>query len=261
MKEYRYLTKNEALEEALYDLGYMVIENEFKDDCSFVLYTHDDLSHIFAEYGVEYTTKNVEDTGWENKWKEFLLPGWLTENVYYCFDEETESPSGKIVRIIPALAFGTGTHATTQAAARLLESAAAGKTVADVGCGSAILAITASVCGADKVYAFDIDDLAMGNAHDNIDLNKVTNVEAWTGGIESLGEREVDVVAANIITSVLKQIHEPVLSYKPEYIVYSGILQTEYDEFMDSIDLSGYKIDAVMEINEWKGVRLKRCSE
>ena len=259
MKEYRYLTRNDELEEALYDLGYTVIENEFKDDNSFVLYTDDDLSQIFADYGVEYTTQNVEDTGWEDKWKEFLLPGWLTENVYYCFDEETESPSGRVVRIIPALAFGTGTHATTQAAARMLEPAVEGKTVADVGCGSAILAITASVCGAEKVYAFDIDDLAMGNAHDNIALNKVTNVEAWTGGIESLGERKIDVVIANIITSVLKQIHETVLSYKPEYIVYSGILQSEYDEFMKSIDLTDYKVDDTVDINEWRGVRLKKC--
>ncbi|QAR33367.1 methyltransferase domain-containing protein [Geovibrio thiophilus] len=261
MKEYRYFTKNEELEDILFDMELTVIEDDFKnEEVVYIVYADTDLSSVFSRFSVEFTVRDVSETGWEEKWKEFLQPGWLTDNVYCCFDSETAAPSGKAVRIIPALAFGTGTHATTQAAARLLESVAAGRTVADVGCGSAILAITASVCGAEKVYAFDIDDMAMGNARDNIELNGCTNIQAWTGGIESLNE-QADVVVANIITGVLKSIHDDVISRKPEYIVYSGILLEEYEEFMSSIDTSGYVTDASAEVKEWKGVRLKRCWE
>lgn len=260
MKEYRYFIRSEELEEALLDMELTVIEDDFKnEEVVFIVYSQDDLSSVFNDFGMEFTVKDVSETGWEDKWKEFLQPGWLTDNVYYCFDTETSAPHGRVVRIIPALAFGTGTHATTQAAARLLEGVAEGRRVADVGCGSAILAITASVCGAEKVYAFDIDDLAMGNARENIELNRCTNISAWTGGIESLKEH-ADVIAANIITMVLKSIHADVAARKPEYIVYSGILQEEYDEFMNSIDTDGYEIDAACEVKEWKGVRLKRCS-
>ncbi|GAB1534582.1 50S ribosomal protein L11 methyltransferase [Geovibrio sp. ADMFC3] len=259
MKEYRYFKQNEEFEEALFDMELTVIEDSFKnEETVYIVYSDTDLTDIFKSFGIEFTAADINETGWEEKWKEFLQPGWLTDNVFFCFDAETPAPSGKAVRIIPALAFGTGTHATTQAAARLLESVCQGKSVADVGCGSAILAITASVCGAEKVYAFDIDELAMGNAHENIELNGCKNIEAWAGGIESLNHH-ADVIVANIITSVLKVIHGEVIAKQPEYIVYSGILQEEYEEFMSDIDISDYAVEAVEVVKEWKGVRLKRC--
>lgn len=259
MKEYRFFKCDEELENIFFDMELSVIEDNFKgEEIVYIVYSDLDLSSFFQEHNLEFTVKKVEETKWEEKWKDFLQAGWLTDNIYFCFDKDEKAPTEKTVRIIPALAFGTGTHATTQAAARLLEDVVDGKKVADVGCGSAILAIAAVKSGAKEVLAFDIDDLAIGNAKDNIKLNRCSNIKVWTGGIETLQE-SVDVVIANIITKVLKVIHDDIKALKPEYIVYSGILQEEYAEFINSINIEGYSIDAETDIKEWRGVRLKKC--
>ncbi len=154
------------------------------------------------------------------------------------------------------MAFGTGTHPTTRCAAALLEGICDGKTVVDVGCGSGILAIAAAKRGGKDIYAFDIDPVAMVNVRENLKLNNISNIKAWAGGIESY-KGYVDVLVANIITSVLTVIHPHVLELKPEYIVYSGILDSEYDQFLASIDLNDYRVVDTKQLDEWRGVLLK----
>jgi ribosomal protein L11 methyltransferase len=260
MKEYRYFVKNEELEEAFFDMELTVVEDDFRDGHSFIVYSDDDLGSVFKEYFTEFSVKDVADTGWEHVWKDFLKAGWLTDSIYYCFEEQEDAPE-KTIQIIPALAFGTGTHATTQAAARLLEPVADGRVTADIGCGTGILAIAAKFSGAPKVYACDIDALALGNTRDNMALNSCADIEVFEGSADALAGRGIQLAVANIITSVLNDIHSDVLALRPEYIVYSGILASEFDEFVSGLELDGYEKDGEITVNEWKGVRFRRCWE
>ncbi|MGE4317878.1 MAG: 50S ribosomal protein L11 methyltransferase [Deferribacterales bacterium] len=258
MYEYRFKQLSDDSVLALEDRGLYPIEEDFKgQDICFVVYYEDGLEDIIPD---EWFSKvEVQDTGWDTKWKEFIKPGNLTDSLKYIFDTDGVSDENTII-INPAMAFGTGTHATTRCAARLAEPIVSGKTVADVGCGSGILAIAAAKRGATNLYAFDIDPDALGNTIENIELNRCNNIKAWTGGIESLGVK-TDVVIANIITSVLKMIHPSVLDIRPEYIVYSGILQEEYEEFMKEIDINDYEIVNTAQEAEWCGVLLKCRSQ
>ncbi|TCK60942.1 50S ribosomal protein L11 methyltransferase [Seleniivibrio woodruffii] len=257
MYEYRFKQLSEESVTILEDMGIYPIEEDFKgQELCFVVYFGDGLEDIIKDEW--YQKVEVEETGWDTKWKEFIKPGNLTDSLKYVFDLDAVSDSGTII-INPAMAFGTGTHATTRCAARLLEDVVSGKNVADVGCGSGILAIAAAKRGAKDVYAFDIDPEALDNTLENIERNHV-NVKAWTGDIDSLTEK-VDVIVANIITSVLKVIHPPVLEMKPEYIVYSGILAEEYEEFMKEIDIKDYDIVRTVNEAEWCGVLLKCRSQ
>ncbi|WP_022849905.1 50S ribosomal protein L11 methyltransferase [Limisalsivibrio acetivorans] len=259
MNEYRFFDDNEELVNLLEDDGLAVIEEDFKDGRSFVVYAGKDLSAVFERFGARYEAKDVDDTGWDEKWKEYLRPGMLTESIGYYFDEK-DRPEGLGILINPALAFGTGTHPTTRIAASLAEPVVKGKTVLDAGCGSGILAIAASICGADKVYAFDIDPQAIPNALENIERNGVKNSEVWAGTLEGF-RGEADVIIANIISSVLLSINDEITSRKPEFIIYSGILVSEMEEFLSKADLSGYELEERVTINEWTGARFRLCSQ
>lgn len=254
MYEYRYGELAEEIIEKLADLGIYPIEETFKGEarCN-VIYYDETLTEIIEDDYISRTL--VEETGWEEKWKEFIKPGNLTDNLKYDFDIDKDVSSDTIL-INPSMAFGTGTHPTTRCAAELLEKVCEGRRVLDAGCGSGILAIAASKCGAEEVFAFDIDDIALVNTYENIKLNRVDNIHAWAGEIGGF-RGDADVVVANIITSVLNYIHADVLALKPEFIVYSGILDSEYDDFMSQLDTSGYDIVESNGVEEWRGVLLK----
>lgn len=109
--------------------------------------------------------------------------------------------------INPQMAFGTGHHETTSSIlGELLEADLKGKSVLDMGCGTSILAILASMRGAGKVTAIDIDDWCVNNSRDNIALNGISNITVELGDASLLNGREpFDVVIANINRNILLQ--------------------------------------------------------
>lgn len=258
MFEYRVKQITEAQMNILEDEEIYPIEENFKDWSGFIIYGDSDLNTRLSEIGLDCEQIDVNETGWEEKWKEFLKPGVLAGDLYYVFDDEPH-PYKKTVKILPALAFGTGTHPTTRAAAALLIPICKDKNVIDVGCGSGILAIAAEVVGANRILAMDIDPVALGNTKLNIEWNNCSKTDAWAGGIDSVSPSfKADVVCANIITSVLMAIREDVLNRGAEYIVLSGIMKNEYETFMKQFMTDGYRIEEKVEIEEWCGVRLKK---
>jgi len=258
MKEYRYFDVNEEMNELFYEKGLTVIEEDFKTGLSFVVYSENDISDIFKEFGIAFESGDIEDTGWDTKWMDYLKPGWLTENIYYTYDKDENFDDRIVVHIHPGLAFGTGDHGTTQAAAVLMEEVCEGKSVIDAGCGSGILAIAAEKSGAKRVFAFDIDPGTLENAQTNVELNKCENIELWTGEIDSVYAQEPDIVVANIISSVLLMIKEGIYKLNPEYIVVSGVLVNEKKEFLEKFQSENYEIDASVIKGEWTGIRFKR---
>ncbi len=169
-----------------------------------------------------------------------------------------------LVIIDPAMGFGTGEHPTTRGVIRLMQKViTAGDTVADLGAGSAILAIAAARLGASKVYAVENDDQAIGNAEENVAGNRL-------GGIVSVIEGDaglllpligpVSLVLANIISSVLLKlmpiIHSGIAS--GGHAVLSGILYAERDEILDSATAAGFAVVDEDSEGEWWSVLLSR---
>ena len=129
-----------------------------------------------------------------------IAPPWLASD----FD-----PSTTVV-IDPGMAFGTGEHASTRGALRLLQAAGVeGVDVADLGAGSAVLSIAAARLGARRVYAIESDSDAMLNASENIERNGVNAVVHLLDGEAAVVlplVAPVDVVVANIISGVLADL-------------------------------------------------------
>lgn len=207
-----------------------------------------------ADELVRIETSPVPDVDWSHAWKTGIgthtmgaltvAPPWLADGLN----------RATTIVIEPGMAFGTGDHPTTRGVVRLLPTVLRkGDVVADLGAGSAVLAIAAAKLGAQRVYAIELDHDAIENAEDNVVENGVADVvhvfEADAASVLPL-VGPVRVILANIISSVLIDLL-PVMSAnltEDGAAILSGILFEERDMMMTTLRDHGWRI--VSEDNE-----------
>ena len=209
------------------------------------------------------TMEGVEDADWENNWKAFYKPMEIGERLMVIPDWEEADPKGRAaLRLNPGLAFGTGGHATTRLCLTALEKIVApGMKVLDLGCGSGILSIAALLLGAERAFACDIDEKAVGIAYQNAALNGVGR-ERYTvraGDILSdIGlQREMgsgyDVIAANIVADViiaLAPAARPLLA-PGGYFLCSGIIEGREAEVREALEAAGFTVEEAGQSEGW----------
>ncbi len=143
---------------------------------------------------------------WESNFSPIVVDGLCT--VKASFHKGLKRTRFNIT-IDPKMAFGTGHHQTTYMMCRALlrhEAEVKGKTVLDMGCGTAILAILAAKMGAGHVYGIDIDAVAAASAFDNARRNRVSrHVETYCGDASLLQMGKYDILLANINRNILLQ--------------------------------------------------------
>ena len=101
--------------------------------------------------------------------------------------------------IEPKMAFGTGNHETTSLVMeQILKLDVEGKSILDMGCGTGVLAILASMRGAEKITAIDIDKWAYESVVENSEINNCANIEGALGDASLLGDEQYDIIFANI---------------------------------------------------------------
>lgn len=201
-----------------------------------------------ADAGSSLETAPLPDVDWTEAWKVGIrahelgpltvTPPWLAEG---------RDPATTIV-IEPGMAFGTGEHATTRGVVRLLpRHLAPGAVVADLGAGSAVLAIAAAKLGASAVYAIEIDPDAIPDAEANAQRNGVADrVHVFEGDAAVLLPlmAPVQLVVANIISSVLLELM-PIIeaSLVPEGpAILSGILLEEREPMINALAARGWRV-------------------
>ena len=156
---------------------------------------------------ITYSVAETEDKDWNEEWeKNFFQPIVVGRRcaIHSTFHKDVPQAEYDII-INPQMAFGTGHHQTTSLILEaLLDADIKGKTVLDMGCGTSILAILASMRGARAVTAIDIDDWCVENSKDNVRLNGITNISIEQGDASSLkGRNPFDLIIANINRNVL----------------------------------------------------------
>ncbi len=135
------------------------------------------------------------------------------------------------IRLDPGLAFGTGSHPTTQLCLRWLSQAdLAGKAVLDYGCGSGILAIAAMKLGAQSATGVDIDPQAVESAASNAAENEVDITWGLPG--HSAANGQFPVLVANILSNPLKVLAPGLCSHVAPggWLVLSGVLERQAGE-------------------------------
>jgi ribosomal protein L11 methyltransferase len=183
-----------------------------------------------------------------------ISPPWLAS--------ETD-PATTIV-IEPAMAFGTGEHATTRGVTRLMQKISPmPASVADIGAGSAVLSICAARLGAKKVVAVEIDEDAIGNAEENVRANHVedrVHVIQGDAAVVLPLIAPVDLVLANIISSVLTELLPIVFdSLSPRgHAILSGILETESEAMLEEIRKGSWTVIEEDREDAWWSVLIAR---
>ncbi len=183
-----------------------------------------------------------------------VMPPWLAAG----------SDPARIVVIEPAMAFGTGEHATTRGVLALMQSVLrTGDRVADLGAGSAVLSIAAAKLGAGRVAAIEMDPDAIGNAEANIAANGVSDaVTVILGDATPLLPllAPVDLVLANILSGVIRSLL-PVIeaALAPGgRAIFSGIMTSEAGEMRRALTDADWTVAVELEEDAWWSVAAVR---
>lgn len=218
-----------------------------------------------ADLDAQIETADVPPVDWTEAWKGSLdahqvgtlvvTPPWLADR----YDAATT------IVIDPGMAFGTGEHGTTRGVMRLLGDVLRPEdTVADLGAGSAVLAIAAAKLGASRVFAIELDEEAISNAEENIVRNGVSDrVHVFLGDAGALLPlvAPVRVVVANIISSVLELLLPVIadaLTADGEAIL-SGILAEERAHMLAVLARGGWQVTAEDAEDVWWSVAIRRA--
>jgi ribosomal protein L11 methyltransferase len=156
------------------------------------------------EFKIEYAFSEIEQINWNSEWEKNFDP---IEVDGKCTVRAPFHPAKNFeyeIVIEPKMSFGTGHHETTFMMLQfILENDFKNKTVLDMGCGTAVLAILAEMRGASKLDAIDIDEWCFENSMENIQRNDCKNISVYLGDASLLSNREYDVIIANINRNIL----------------------------------------------------------
>lgn len=202
------------------------------------------------------------DQDWARLWKAGLEPQRVGRRLVVTQPWNPVEPADDdvVITIEPASAFGTGEHATTRGALRLLESCVAGgERVLDVGTGSGILAIAAVRLGAHRVVAVESDAGSMDTARENLDRNAVAEaVELVHGRVDppylaAASAAGFDVIVANVLSGVLIPLLGGFMgALRPAgRLILGGILQSESDAVLRAAEAEGLRAVREDREQEW----------
>lgn len=246
--------------------GYLVVDEQVED-------TRQRLEEALYYLGriqplPEPEFRTIADENWMESWKKhyhpipigqrlLILPAWVEE-----YDPERIP-----VRIDPSMAFGTGTHPTTQLCMAMVEKyTLPGKPVIDVGCGSGILSIAALKLGASRAIGVDIDNASVKATYENGAANGVVdNLECGVGSVREVRQghfsiRRAPVVVANILAPVIIRLFDAGLAELVEpggTIVLSGILAEQASGVEAKGKEMGLEFVERVQQNDWVAIVMK----
>jgi len=220
---------------------------------------------LAADGGAQVSMSPADATDWSEAWKSrvgahrlgrlVIAPPWLAHE---------HDPATTIV-IDPGMAFGTGEHATTRGVVRLMQGVVRpGDVIADLGAGSAVLAIAAAKLGAARVAAIEYDHDAIENAEENVERNGVAGVVTVIEGDANVLVglvAPVRVVLANIISSVLVELWPAIdAAIEPGGVaIVSGILQEERAAMVAALAGFGWQVAAEDAEDVWWSALVERA--
>jgi ribosomal protein L11 methyltransferase len=212
----------------------------------------------------------VAEQDWAEAWKAYYHPIRLGRRIVIrpIWVEMETAPDDIVIALDPGMAFGTGTHPTTQLCLEAAEDhIQPGHTVLDLGTGSAILAIAAAKLGAGHILAVDNDPVAVAVAQQNVALSGVDDrIIVQEGSLESVlaSARRFDVLLANILARVIVAMCSQRLGevIRPGGIgIFSGILNTQADEVEAALRTTGLTPTARRQQGDWVVIEARRPIE
>ena len=212
---------------------------------------------------ITYNSIEVENEDWNRTWvEESFTPIYIgNECVIHSPKDILQITPKYDILINPIMAFGSGHHQTTSMMTQwILEEDVKDKDVLDMGCGTAILAIAATKCGAKNVCAIDIDERAYNNAIDNAALNQCTNMDIRLGGAEAIGNSTFDIILANINKNILisdMNIYANAMN-KGGLLFISGFYSSDIEDITSEALKYNFKLIKQKEKDDWVSLKLQK---
>ena len=212
----------------------------------------------------QLTTQQLAEQDWADNWKKYFEPARITHDltIVPSWTDYEAGPSEKVIKLDPGMAFGTGTHPTTKMSLFALEQVLrGGETVIDVGTGSGVLSVASSLLGAKEIFAYDLDDVAVRVAQENIDLNVGTeNIHVTAGDLLKGVAIEADVIVANILADILVNLTDDAYRLVKDegYLIMSGIISEKLDMVLEAAHSAGFFLETHMIQGEWNALVFKK---
>ena len=180
----------------------------------------------------------LEDKDWERQWMKSYKPMQFGNRLWVCPSWcDVPDPNAVNLMLDPGLAFGTGTHPTTELCLRWLDSIdVTDQEITDYGCGSGILGIAALLLGAKSVLAVDIDSQALQATQTNLLRNNLAPTRLSTYLPEKAPQRETQILVANILSGPLVEL-APLIAQRVRHkglIALSGLLAEQQQEIINA---------------------------
>jgi ribosomal protein L11 methyltransferase len=192
---------------------------------------------------------------WNEEWEKQFQPEIIAERVLVRADFHPPQPEFALEIVIqPRMAFGTGHHPTTaQVMEEMLDIDFKGKSVIDMGCGTAILAILASMLGANEVTAIDNDPNAAENSTENAIRNGFPGIRVIEGDVTALDGLKADILLANINRNIiLSDLNTYAKATKPGgLLVTSGYYENDLPIIVEKARENGFELLNKRTRNEW----------
>ncbi|MDU6600683.1 MAG: 50S ribosomal protein L11 methyltransferase [Streptococcus anginosus] len=215
----------------------------------------------------QLTTQQLAEEDWADNWKKYFEPARVTHDltIVPSWTDYEATIGEKIIKLDPGMAFGTGTHPTTKMSLFVLEQILrGGETVLDVGTGSGVLSIASSLLGAKDIYAYDLDEVAVRVAQENIELNPdMENIHVASGDLLRGVEIEADVIVANILADILVNLTDDAYRLLKDegYLIMSGIISEKWNLVRESAEAAGFFLETHMIQGEWNACVFKKTKE
>ena len=261
----------DALEGLLADIGYNSFEKTKTGINAYIiadaynkqmLVDNELFNLLTSNFKISWNTEDIKDQNWNKKWEDTFKSINIDNKIIIRtpFHKNAIVPEYDII-IEPKMSFGTGSHPTTELMLKSILSykdKIKSSRVLDMGCGTGVLSIMASKCGAQIVEGIDIDQWAYNNAMTNIKYNNISNISIKIGDSKLLKKEEnFDFILANINRNILlEDMHRYVQVLKSEGILMlSGFYLEDLNLLKEKATTLNLKFIDYSEKDNWVAAR------
>lgn len=229
--------------------AYIKEEEYSEDETKLAIGDYDDI------FKIKFSSKIIPQQNWNKEWESSFQPIEVSGKCYIRAPFH-EKKSGFLLDVIiePKMSFGTGHHDTTQLMIQItMLLNVKNKSLLDMGCGTGVLAIVASMLGANPIEAIDIDDWSYENTIENLAKNNINNVIVNKGDAQILDGKIFNTILANINKNVLlkdMEVYKRSLE-KGGNLVLSGFFETDIAEIKAKAENLGLKYEEGYTSNQW----------